>query len=256
MIHIIICDDHIKEGERIREYCDRLMKERWEYQTETLVDGEEILRKRQCDILILDIELPGMSGIEVKNVLQKQKPDTRILFLSAHSEQMPEAFGWNVCGFLEKPVSYEKFAKYMSAILQDIQPEKERISFRNGREEHEILLRDIKYLRADGKYVDVFLRREAMSMSDEEEDSADNWQADFWDDRSLGFWENELENKGFLRTDKSHIVNMNRIDKMNHKKGTILFDDKSRLRIPRKRKQECWDIYAKYLRRKMGSKEE
>lgn len=66
--------------------------------------GEDLLENLNADILLLDIKMDGLDGIEIKNILQHQKSRTGILFLSNYLEAIPEAFGRQVYGFLKKPV--------------------------------------------------------------------------------------------------------------------------------------------------------
>lgn len=56
------------------------------------------------DILILDIEMPEMSGIEVKKRLERIRNHTLILYVTGHVEFMQEAFGTYVFGFVEKNI--------------------------------------------------------------------------------------------------------------------------------------------------------
>ncbi len=58
--------------------------------------------EEHLEILILDIEMPEMGGIEVKNRLQRLKRDVIIIYVTSHDEMMREAFGLNVLGFVKK----------------------------------------------------------------------------------------------------------------------------------------------------------
>ena len=49
----------------------------------------DILREQQCDVLLLDISMPGKDGIEILHLLKKREPALRIMVLSSHS---PEQF--------------------------------------------------------------------------------------------------------------------------------------------------------------------
>ena len=79
----------------------------------------EILKSEtaeQPDILILDIEMPQKSGIEIKNELTKDdKP--LIIFATAYFEFMKEAFGKNVIGYMQKPVKKFEFDNYMKTAI-------------------------------------------------------------------------------------------------------------------------------------------
>lgn len=106
-LRIAICDDQEVYREDILEHCKRLL------QGENVIyscfaSGEELLDSGfQFDFLFLDIEMTGMDGIQVKNLLETQNAQAKIIFLTSHEERMIEAFGANVIGFLRKPVQEE-----------------------------------------------------------------------------------------------------------------------------------------------------
>src|SRR5579862_3968026 len=70
-------------------------------------DGHEVLEaanRTQPDVLLLDITLPGMNGIEVEQRVKKLSPSTRILILSMHTEPefVAQALRAGVAGYLIK----------------------------------------------------------------------------------------------------------------------------------------------------------
>src|SRR4051812_20017821 len=104
MIRVIVVDDYVllRRGTRalLLEVDDiEILAE--------CSEGEEVLRlARQLnpDVVLLDIRLPGMSGIDVARTLRQDLPDIKILMLSAyHSEQYVRAlFAIGVHGYMLK----------------------------------------------------------------------------------------------------------------------------------------------------------
>lgn len=101
---IAICDDQKIYRDDILAHCKRLLCEEGSvYKVYT--SGEELLTSGEMfDFLFLDIEMTGMDGIQVKELLEQQSIQGKIIFLTSHEERMREAFGANVIGFLRKPV--------------------------------------------------------------------------------------------------------------------------------------------------------
>ena len=97
-----ICDDDNIMRERIERVCKDVTKK---YNEETIIkkykDGQEIT-DQNIDILILDIEMPMVGGIAVKEKLENAKSNTVIIFATSHEEMMAQAFGVNVIGFVTK----------------------------------------------------------------------------------------------------------------------------------------------------------
>ena len=87
MITIGICDDDFAVREVLRFYCDRFFEGR-QYKVSEYVSGKEFLegnRSEPCtDILLLDIEMEDLDGLQVKNILHRQKKEVRILFVTSN----------------------------------------------------------------------------------------------------------------------------------------------------------------------------
>jgi len=71
------------------------------------------LSSNKTDLILLDIEMPKMSGIEFLNTMQKG--DQKIILVTSHKEYALEAFEHHVVDYLVKPVTYAKFFRAVSA---------------------------------------------------------------------------------------------------------------------------------------------
>ena len=86
MIRILIADDHAI----VRRGLKQIVSE----QTDMTVDGEaenarqilDLARTHACDVIVLDINMPGKSGLEVLKELKREYPKLPVLVLSVHSE--------------------------------------------------------------------------------------------------------------------------------------------------------------------------
>lgn len=86
MIRVVIGDDHtlMREGLKTLLHVDGVSV------VGEARDGHEVLaevRKREFDVLLLDLSMPGKSGIELIKQVKEEKPKLRILVLSMHSER-------------------------------------------------------------------------------------------------------------------------------------------------------------------------
>jgi DNA-binding response OmpR family regulator len=101
---------------------------------ETAYDGKQALsfaKEQEPDVIVLDLKMPGMDGIEVLRQIKKIYPATQVIILSAHGSERDkeEAEKLGVYDFLKKPVDIEtlmyqiraaykkKMEKTMSAIV-------------------------------------------------------------------------------------------------------------------------------------------
>ena len=87
MIRIIIADDHAIVRAGLKQF---LAGEKDMVVTGEAADGMETLacvRKAECDVVLLDISMPGKNGIDTLRQLKRSRPDLPVLILSAYSEE-------------------------------------------------------------------------------------------------------------------------------------------------------------------------
>ena len=191
-----ICDDDNIMRERIERVCKDVTKK---YNEETIIkkykDGQEIT-DQNIDILILDIEMPMVGGIAVKEKLENAKSNTVIIFATSHEEMMAQAFGVNVIGFVTKKYIEDQLPVVLERALKIVRGTVliEGIDSRN-----------IEYIKSehltDGQ---EFLLRESM--------------------KAL---EDRLETVGFIKIFRGCLVNMEQVEEMKNGKvymhgGTVL----------------------------------
>ncbi len=72
------------------------------------VSAMEFLRNNEPDLIFLDIQIPGISGIDFLKIVDKR---SQIIITSAYSDYALEAFELDVRDYLMKPFSFERFLK-------------------------------------------------------------------------------------------------------------------------------------------------
>ncbi|MBR1796997.1 MAG: response regulator [Clostridiales bacterium] len=107
----------------------------------------EYLKSNKADIAILDINMPGIDGIELAVRMKLETPDIRIIFLTAYSEYAVEAFKIHASGYLLKPVNQEDLSKEIDYAIKTV-PQKD--------------IKSHVFIRTFGEF-DVFVDGEPMS---------------------------------------------------------------------------------------------
>ena len=167
---ILIADDEPPARDRL----SRLMTELSGYQLldEQAVDGRQVLElctRLQPDILLLDIQMPVLDGLEVAAVLNRLPDPPAIIFCTAHDEFALPAFAVNALGYLVKPVRKEALQQVLERAKrmqrQTIAGDDKKsgqaagrthISARTHRGIECIALEDILYFQAEDKYVIIY----------------------------------------------------------------------------------------------------
>lgn len=145
MIRLAICDDHkiVREGIRqiIQEFHDIDLIEN------DISSGEEllqVLRKTEVDVIILDVSLPGRSGLEVLKQVKILYPETNVLILSMYPEdqfaiRMLKA---GASGYLHKDSSPDVLIEAIRVISKGgeyLSPEITKLLFREMNSKHQEL---------------------------------------------------------------------------------------------------------------------
>lgn len=113
-MNIAICDDEFECVEEIEKCLDRLKKKHkninWDafYSAEELLDYYKI-NPKEFDILITDIQMKTINGIELANLIRSQDNEIIIYFLSSHDEYIRQCFEPSPANFWDKPIQYEQF---------------------------------------------------------------------------------------------------------------------------------------------------
>jgi FixJ family two-component response regulator len=120
----------VDDDEPLREALGSVMKAAG-FSTNTFATAEEFLssaKRRNTACLILDVRLPGMSGIELQKRLADAKSQVPIIFVTAHGDASLRdlVMKAGAAGFLNKPVRSDALLKELYAALRqprtDIQP--------------------------------------------------------------------------------------------------------------------------------------
>jgi len=178
MIKVFIVDDH----EIIREGLKKILKEESDFVVVAEAqDGIEALEKIQhtdCDIMLLDMNMPGRSGIDLLSDLKIVKPQLHILVLSIHPEDKfaLRTLKAGASGYLCKDTALDELViairkihskgRYLSTTLAeqlafDVVPDKDQLP-------HESLSNrelEIMFLLAEGKKVKAIAKELTLSVS-------------------------------------------------------------------------------------------
>ena len=83
------------------------------------VDGTELIRMYDAlrpEVVLLDVEMPGMSGIECARAIQDRDPRTVLVFATAHEEYMASAFEVYAFDYLVKPFRVERALQTLARV--------------------------------------------------------------------------------------------------------------------------------------------
>ncbi len=166
----------------------------------------EFLQKNTVDLLISDINMPDISGLQFVRELPDERP--MVIFLTAYKDHALEGYDLDVVDYLLKPVRLDRFRKAINKaldlhVLNEKAAKADAIQVQNPHffvfseyQQVKIMVRDILYIEGMGDYVKIHLENQARPVLTLE--------------RIKNLAE-KLENQGFQRIHRSFLVNLEKI---------------------------------------------
>ena len=120
MYNVAICDDTEEERLQAAEYAGRFFdREGIEVHIDTYAAGRELLESgRKYDLYLLDVLMPGMSGIDTAQDMAEDKDNTVVVFITSSLESAVEGYRVEAAGFILKPVEEESFWSTMERVVR------------------------------------------------------------------------------------------------------------------------------------------
>lgn len=162
--------------------------------------------KYHPDVAFVDIDLKGESGLECAKVLTELNPKLKVIFATAHSEYMANAFEIYAFDYLVKPFNVERVVKTLSRIKGNA--EEDTIVIQSEKQSEKLMIKGKEQVVFVDKSDIIFVERSenATKIVTEEET--------YKTSVSLGAVEEKLNPAEFMRCHKSYIINISRISKI------------------------------------------
>lgn len=165
------------------------------------MDAYNFIQHHPVDLLLLDIEMPGMSGIELSKNLGNKKP--LIIFTTSKRDYAVEAFEINVADYIVKPIMPVRFIQAITKARELFESnaeevkinEDEFIFIRDSNVIRKLKIEDILYAESMGDYVKLFTSQKFFAIH-----------------TTLKSVEERLPSSKFLRVHRSYIVALSKID--------------------------------------------
>lgn len=165
---ILIVDDEPPARDRLRQLIDDSGEHEVIGEAGNGREALDLARQKKPDVILLDIRMPGMDGIETAHHLNQGDAPPAVVFTTAYDEYAIEAFETNAIGYVLKPVRRERLAQALERAarltdeaLADIGQQsgvttgRKHLCARLHDELKLIPVSDVRYFVADQKYVSV-----------------------------------------------------------------------------------------------------
>lgn len=164
-LNILIVDDEAPARNRLHELLSDMRGVDIIAEAKNGKQALEIASEKQPDIVLLDIRMPEMDGIEVAQHLQKLPKTPAIIFTTAYDSYAMQAFDMNAVDYLLKPIRLERLQTAIQkarallpsqlAAIAPLNPQRTHLSINERNRIVLVPVADIIYLRAELKYITV-----------------------------------------------------------------------------------------------------
>ncbi|MBT1697620.1 response regulator transcription factor [Fulvivirgaceae bacterium PWU4] len=176
------------------------------------IEANHFLQENPVDLLFLDIQMPGITGIQFLNGLSKNPP--LVIFITAYEKYAIESYNLDVVDYLLKPVSFERFLKGVNKAYEQFNFRKNppvqasaSPDFLFVNSEYNLVkidIQDVVYVEGLKDYIKIFLLSSPRPVITR---------------MSMKSMEEKLPSDQFLRVHKSFIVSLKKI--VSIRKGRI-----------------------------------
>ncbi|MGL1885446.1 MAG: LytTR family DNA-binding domain-containing protein [Reichenbachiella sp.] len=227
-ISCIVVDDEKTAREGIAHYVGQVPYLSLIGQCKSAIELDAVLLEEEVDLVLLDINMPGLSGLEW--LKHAQKPPM-VIFTTAHREYALDGYDLNVIDYLLKPISFARFSQATLKAYQQVQSKTRPTSssadtdryifIKEDQQTIKIFLKDILYFEAAVDYIYIHT-------------SEKRYMTLF----SMKQVEQEVAGLSFLRIHRSYIINTQKV-KMIKGHQVVMGDDE--LPISRKLFQQVYE---------------
>ena len=212
-----ICDDDANYARYIRRLAEQWGRQSGaEVETEAFPSAEAFLFRwgecRDFDVLLLDIEMAGMDGVELARTVRAEDDRVQIIFITGYNDYIAQGYEVAALHYLVKPVDEEKFLQVLSRAVDRLKRSEPFLTLELPEETVRLPLPEIRYLDVQHNYVTVHAGK------------------DYTAKRPLSELEKALDSR-FFRVGRSCVVNLARVRRVTRTEAELTTGE--RIPLPR-----------------------
>jgi len=198
MISCLIVDDEPLSRDVLRAFVNDHPELELAGEAKDALDAMSLLNTKSVDLLLLDINMPKLSGINFYKTLN-QKP--LVVFTTAYPEFAVEGFELNAVDYLMKPIAFERFFQAIEKVKEKLgkgevsHEVSDYIMLKADKKMYRTQFEDILFCEALGDYVKVHVKDKVLIVT-----------------TTMKKLISELPESQFIRTHKSYIINKSRFE--------------------------------------------
>lgn len=231
-MRILICDDDSIITEQLSKYIrEYFCRSNIKCPDITIYNnGENLLQDNgEKDIVFLDVEMPGMSGIYIGRELKKEHEHVIIFIVTSYSEYLDEAMRFHVFRYLTKPIDKQRLFRNMKDAIRLYNTSITKIAVETKKNTTTVLVSDIICVEAQNRKVIIHTIKD-----------------DYESVHNMQYWSKELKLHCFYQSHRSFIVNLEHVSGFDHSL-IYLYNNQFQAYLTRRRYTQFKEVYLLYL---------
>lgn len=239
-IQVLIVDDEPLARDILETYLQKTPDVQLAGACKNALEAFSFLSRQQVDVMLLDINMPEISGMDFLKTL---KNPPAIIFTTAYSQYAVESYELNALDYLLKPISFERFLKAINKAIDAVR-QKSATSVVEQSNNAVNTKDNILFVKSDGKLVKI--------------DLAQLWFVEglkdyvrLWTDNGKVIVHSTMKNfeeqlsvlPGFVRVSKSYIINMKYVTEVD---GNVIRIKDQMVSIGNTYKEQIYELFNKY----------
>ncbi len=231
MLKIAIVDDDVKYIDEISAHIQRYQAEKGvSIHVTTFTSGFELISdyKPIYDIVLLDIEMPHLNGMDVAKSIRKADPHAVIVFITQTAKYAINGYEVNAFDYMMKPIEYTQFSIKFGAAIDVIDNREEfslMVPLEDGR--RHVKAQEILYIEVKDHWLHIITKDGELMMLG-----------------SLKEMEEKLSQSHFVRCSKSFLINLQHVTRM--RTDSVMIHGNHEINMSRTKRKVVQNLFVDY----------
>lgn len=227
-MEIFICDD---EPKILSDISSKVRSALPEAAVSEFTSGNALLEaitEDNCDILLLDIDMPEISGLDIAARLTALANKPLLIFVTSHDELVYDSLQFHPFGFVRKGYLDKELPRILADCVTELNSRGKHFCFHTASADVKLPLDEILYFESDGNYLKLFSKDKEYRFRD-----------------TLSAVENALSDSGFIRIHKGFLVNQAAVKMLTSDEAELV--NKTRIPIGRSYSETAKKQLMRYM---------
>lgn len=157
----------------------------------------EPLMESKCEILLLDIDMPNLGGMDIAGQLNLLPKRPLLVFVTSHDELVYDSLMFHPFGFIRKSCLADELEKVLLDCRRELSKRENYFTFKSGSENIRLKVSEILYLESEGNYLKLYAKGQIYRIRN-----------------TIAAMEEALSEKGFIRFHRGFLVNQQAVKRL------------------------------------------